>query len=122
MEIFSKKPQFFQKKYGNFFEKTSIFFQKIRIFSEKFQFFPEKSQFFQYFFQYEYFQVSLSSRISSKKAVLLRETQLDTVMRLRCENQARLTDCISLQFRQFSTEFGTLNDMYTRCSELFPYA
>uniref|UniRef100_A0A8R1I2Y0 Uncharacterized protein n=1 Tax=Caenorhabditis japonica TaxID=281687 RepID=A0A8R1I2Y0_CAEJA len=42
--------------------------------------------------------VSLNSRISSKNAVLLRETQLDNVMRLRHENRARLTDCISLQF------------------------
>uniref|UniRef100_A0A1I7U6V4 DUF4200 domain-containing protein n=1 Tax=Caenorhabditis tropicalis TaxID=1561998 RepID=A0A1I7U6V4_9PELO len=43
-------------------------------------------------------QVDLKSRISSRKAVTLRETQLDAVQRLRSENQARLTDCISLQF------------------------
>ncbi|CAO4359811.1 unnamed protein product [Caenorhabditis nigoni] len=43
-------------------------------------------------------QIALRSRISSNKAVTLRETQLDAVMRLRAENQARLTDCISLQF------------------------
>ncbi|EFO84781.1 hypothetical protein GCK72_001133 [Caenorhabditis remanei] len=43
-------------------------------------------------------QIALNSRISSKNAVTLRENQLDAVMRLRCENQARLTDCVSLQF------------------------
>ncbi|EGT47395.1 hypothetical protein CAEBREN_18889 [Caenorhabditis brenneri] len=66
--------------------------------------------------------VALNSRISSKKAVTLRETQLDAVQRLRSENQARLTDCISLQFRQSSHECCTLSDMYRTCSEQFPIA
>ncbi|CAI2321400.1 unnamed protein product [Caenorhabditis sp. 36 PRJEB53466] len=43
-------------------------------------------------------QVALKSRMSSKKAQLLRTTQLDAVHRFRSENRARLTDCISLQF------------------------
>ncbi|CAP38787.1 Protein CBG22134, partial [Caenorhabditis briggsae] len=63
--------------------------------------------------------IALRSRISSNKAVTLRETQLDAVMRLRAENQARLTDCISLQFRQLSHECCTLSDMWRTCSDVF---
>ncbi|CAB3408416.1 unnamed protein product [Caenorhabditis bovis] len=48
--------------------------------------------------QKKWFKVSLKSRISSNKAVQRREAQLENVMRLRSENQARLTDCIALQF------------------------
>ncbi|CAI5438347.1 unnamed protein product [Caenorhabditis angaria] len=42
-------------------------------------------------------QIALSSRISSSRAINRRENQLNMVMRLRSENQARLTDCVALQ-------------------------